>query len=383
MSSMKKLLKDPEFQAKTALFAISGMIIVLFYVILTHFTQIFIGLKKFINILSPFILGVALAYIMSLIANPVEKLFPKAMTDKNKRVYSSLIAILLFTVIVALFVIVLIPPITASVTQLIDLINRIASDMSGTFEHLTENLNLNPKIEQTLYELFRNSINTIITFTREQIPNIIASTITGVRSVVNFVIGIVVAIYVLIDREILIDQIKRLSKAILPEKHFNSLNKVIHLTDTKLGSFISGKVISSAIIGLICFFLMNFLQMNYSVLIAFVIGITNIIPIFGPWIGSIPCLFILLISDPIQSLYLLGIILVVQFLDSNVIGPRVVGESVGLSSLWIMFATILGGSFFGFTGLILGVPFFAVFYFLMKEFVSNRLKQKESGTNNA
>ncbi|MBQ5756460.1 MAG: AI-2E family transporter [Erysipelotrichaceae bacterium] len=380
---MKKLLKDPEFQAKTALFAISGMIIVLFYVILTHFTQIFIGLKKFIDILSPFILGVALAYIMSLIANPVEKLFPKAMTDKNKRVYSSLIAILLFAVIVALFVVVLIPPITASVTQLIDLINRIASDMSGTFEHLTENLNLNPKIEQTLYELFRNSINTIITFTREQIPNIIASTITGVRSVVNFVIGIVVAIYVLIDREILIDQIKRLSKAILPEKHFNSLNKVIHLTDTKLGSFISGKVISSAIIGLICFFLMNFLQMNYSVLIAFVIGITNIIPIFGPWIGSIPCLFILLISDPIQSLYLLGIILVVQFLDSNVIGPRVVGESVGLSSLWIMFATILGGSFFGFTGLILGVPFFAVFYFLMKEFVSNRLKQKESGTNNA
>ena len=373
MSSMKKLLKDPEFQAKTALFAISGMIIVLFYVILTHFTQIFIGLKKFIDILSPFILGVALAYIMSLIANPVEKLFPKAMTDKNKRVYSSLIAILLFAVIVALFIIVLIPPITASVTQLIDLINRIASDMSGTFEHLTENLNLNPNIEQTLYELFRNSINTIITFTREQIPNIIASTITGVRSVVNFVIGIVVAIYVLIDREILIDQIKRLSKAILPEKHFNSLNKVIHLTDTKLGSFISGKVISSAIIGLICFFLMNFLQMNYSVLIAFVIGITNIIPIFGPWIGSIPCLFILLISDPIQSLYLLGIILVVQFLDSNVIGPRVVGESVGLSSLWIMFATILGGSFFGFTGLILGVPFFAVFYFLMNEFVSNRL----------
>ncbi len=382
MSSMKKLLKDPEFQAKTALFAISGMIIVLFYVILTHFTQIFIGLKKFIDILSPFILGVALAYIMSLIANPVEKLFPEAMTNKNKRVYSSLIAILLFAVIVALFVIVLIPPITASVTQLIDLINRIASDMSGTFDHLTENLNLNPNIEQTLYELFRNSINTIITFTREQIPNIIASTITGVRSVVNFVIGIVVAIYVLIDREILIDQIKRLSKAILPEKHFNSLNKVIHLTDTKLGSFISGKVISSAIIGLICFFLMNFLQMNYSVLIAFVIGITNIIPIFGPWIGSIPCLFILLISDPIQSLYLLGIILVVQFLDSNVIGPRVVGESVGLSSLWIMFATILGGSFFGFTGLILGVPFFAVFYFLMKEFVSNRLKQKESGTNN-
>ena len=383
MIGMKKLLKDPEFRARIALYTISGAFIVLFYVIITHFSQIFQGLKTFINILSPFILGVALAYIMALIANPVEGLFPESMPKKNKRTYSSLIAMLLFVIIVALFVVVLIPPITTSITQLIDLINRIASDMSGTFEHLTENLNLNPNIEQQLYEIFRTSINTIITFTRDKIPSVIASTISGVRSVVNFVIGIVVAIYVLIDREVLIDQVKRLSKAILPDRMFNSLNKVINLTDVKLGSFISGKVISSAIIGLICFLLMSILNMNYSVLIAFVIGITNIIPIFGPWIGSIPCLFILLISDPIQSLYMLGIILVVQFLDSNVIGPRILGESVGLSSLWIMFATILGGSFFGFTGLILGVPFFAVFYFLLKEFVTNRLKQKEENASNA
>jgi len=381
--SMKNIFKDPEFKEKATLFAVSGMIVVLFYVILTNLGPIFVGLKRLIGILSPFILGVALAYIMALIANPIEKMFPDTMTKKNKRIYSSLIAMFVFLLLVTVFVVVLIPPITASVTQLIELINRIANDASGTFENITENLNLTPGIENTLYEMFRNSINTIVTFTREQIPRIIASTITGVRSLVNFVIGIVVAIYVLLDREILIDQVGRLSKALLPTKYYDILSKVVNLTDTKLGSFISGKVISSAIIGLICFILMSIMKMNYAVLIAFVIGITNIIPIFGPWVGAIPSIFILLISDPIQSVYMLAIILIVQFLDSNVIGPRILGESVGLSSLWIMFATILGGSFFGFTGLILGVPFFAVFYFLLKEFVDNRLRKKEPNKTSA
>ena len=381
--SMKNIFKDPEFKEKATLFAVSGMIVVLFYVILTNLGPIFVGLKRLIDILSPFILGVALAYIMALIANPIEKMFPDTMPKKNKRIYSSLIAMFVFLLLVTVFVVVLIPPITASVTQLIELINRIANDASGTFENITENLNLTPGIENTLYEMFRNSINTIVTFTREQIPRIIASTITGVRSLVNFVIGIVVAIYVLLDREILIDQVSRLAKALLPTKYFDILSKVVNLTDVKLGSFISGKVISSAIIGVICFILMSIMKMNYAVLIAFVIGITNIIPIFGPWVGAIPSIFILLISDPIQSVYMLAIILIVQFLDSNVIGPRILGESVGLSSLWIMFATILGGSFFGFTGLILGVPFFAVFYFLLKEFVDNRLRKKEPGKTNA
>ena len=144
-----------------------------------------------------------------------------------------------------------------------------------------------------------------------------------------------------------------------------------------LYKFFEGKLLDSLIIGIICFIFMILFRMEYSLLVAVIIGLTNIIPFFGPFIGAVPSIFILLIISPLQALIFAVFILVLQQVDGNIIGPRIIGDSVGLSSLWIMFAIIVGGAYFGVAGMILGVPVFSVIYTLLRDFVNKRLEGDE------
>ena len=144
-----------------------------------------------------------------------------------------------------------------------------------------------------------------------------------------------------------------------------------------LYKFFEGKLLDSLIIGIICFIFMALFRMEYSLLVAVIIGLTNIIPFFGPFIGAVPSIFILLIISPLQALIFAVFILILQQVDGNIIGPRIIGDSVGLSSLWIMFAIIVGGAYFGVAGMILGVPVFSVIYTLLRDFVNKRLEGDE------
>ena len=199
------------------------------------------------------------------------------------------------------------------------------------------------------------------------------ATFTGIG---NFLIGMVVALYILIDRDHLKRELTKLSMALFSLKNHERLALIVRLSIDKFSNFFIGKIIDSVIIGVLTFIVMTILGLDYSILISFIVGVTNIIPFFGPFIGAIPSILLLLIIDPWQALIFAIAILVIQQLDGNVIGPMILGDSMGLSSLWILFAIIVGGAYMGVLGMIVGVPLFAIIYYLLRDFVNRRLNEK-------
>ncbi|MGN0585672.1 MAG: AI-2E family transporter, partial [Oscillospiraceae bacterium] len=190
-----------------------------------------------------------------------------------------------------------------------------------------------------------------------------------------------VAIYLLCGKERFLAQLRKLVCAIFPKDAAGSIFNVASHTNKTLSGFISGKIIDSFIIGVITFISMTIMNMDFVALISVVIGVTNIIPFFGPFIGAIPCAFLLLVAAPKQVIPFVIFIIILQQFDGNILGPKILGDSTGLSSFWVMFAIFLGGGLFGFAGMLLGVPVFAVIYSLVSEFIDFLLSKKGASTN--
>ena len=193
----------------------------------------------------------------------------------------------------------------------------------------------------------------------------------------NWLIGLIVSIYMLAGRDKLIRQLKKLVSACVPKRFLGKVMEVAALTNGTFGKFIIGRIIDSSIILVLCFVCMTIFQMPYALLISVIVGVTNVIPIFGPFIGAIPSAFILLMVDPIKGLWFIVFIIVLQQIDGNIIGPRVVGNSIGLSGIWVMFGVIVGGGQLGVVGMLIGVPVLAVLYTVLGSWVNKRLKKKE------
>ena len=166
--------------------------------------------------------------------------------------------------------------------------------------------------------------------------------------------------------------------AILPHKWANMLIRVMRFTDKTFGGFIYGKLLDSAIIGVLCYFGMLLLDLPYPILISVIIGVTNVIPFFGPYIGAIPCILLILVVDPIKGLYFAIFILLLQQFDGNILGPKILGESTGLSSFMVIVAIMIGGGLFGVPGMIAGVPVFAVLYALIWRLINHSLNDKKN-----
>ena len=198
-----------------------------------------------------------------------------------------------------------------------------------------------------------------------------------VTGIVNFFIGLIIMVYLLYDEERFKRTFKKINYALLPRKAADSFIYVLCLCRDAFNNFIFGKIIDSLIIGILCYICVAFLKIPYPVLIAVIVGITNIIPVFGPFIGAIPCLIILVMIDPLAALKFLIFIIILQQVDGNIIGPKILGGSMGLPTLWIMFAIIVGGSLFGVFGMVIGVPLFSVIYTLIRRQISQKLKEKD------
>ena len=201
---------------------------------------------------------------------------------------------------------------------------------------------------------------------------------TAARGVLNFIIGIIVMVYLLMSRDQFIGQGKKLLFALCKKratcdvilKHLRAINQIF-------SGFVSGKLLDSLIIGIICGICLSLLQMPYAMLISIIVGITNIIPVFGPFFGAIPSAFILLLTDPGKCLIFILFIIILQQVDGNIIGPKILGDSTGLSAFWVLFSLLLFNHLMGFWGMLLGVPLFASFYYLLREFVNSRLRQRD------
>lgn len=219
-------------------------------------------------------------------------------------------------------------------------------------------------------------VKEIYSLASSAMPQIVASLGSVASNFVSTFTSLAASIYMLADKKHLLHQLRTLAHAFLPEKVAENTLRICHYANVNFTSFFIGKIIDSAIIGVITFVAMTILRLDFAVLISVFIGITNIIPVFGPFIGAIPSIFILLLVNPIQAAIFCVLILIIQQLDGNFIGPKILGSSIGISALWILFSIVVGGDLFGIVGMVVGVPVFATLYGLAQEFVHYLLDRR-------
>ena len=293
---------------------------------------------------------------------------------------------ILFTIVIVLFLIygffsILIP----------NIINSIKS-ISYQFPYYVQNLTVwsakfledNPDIEamvlrflDTYSEEFVNYLNNSIVPQLETVVKQVSLSLISVLKVLwNFIIGMIISIYVLYSKEIFAGQGKKIVFAIFSTKTSNQVIKDIRFASGTFIGFISGKIIDSIIIGFICFAGTSILQIPYALLVSVIVGVTNIIPFFGPYLGAIPSAMLILMVNPIKCVYFIIFILILQQIDGNFIGPKILGQSTGLSGFWVIFSITVFGGIMGIPGMIIGVPFFAVLYALTKRVINQMLLKK-------
>lgn len=379
--------------------AIGGMAFIVFCCCLVvgfvffRFDKVSLVWSKVMSALQPIIIGAILAYLLNpilcFIESRLQQIFlhrakDKAATKKNIRVVASIATILFFILIVVMIFYLMIPALIESVTSLVDSMDERLEAFIIWYENYDFKLNLFGKKPiawenylTTAINYVRNWFDTSVVPRMQEYVSVITS---GVYSFVimikNVLIGLIVAVYVLMDKERFEGQTKKILFACLPTKTANNVLQTTHQCNKIFGGFVIGKIIDSIIIGLICFIVCTIIQMPYTLLVSVIVGITNIIPFFGPLIGAVPCLIIITINRPLYGLYFLIFILILQQVDGNIIGPKILGNTTGLSSFWVIFAIMIGSSLFGVSGMLIGVPVFAVIYYLVKRLIEHLLQRK-------
>ncbi len=370
-----------------------------FYLVVVNLDIIFNGIFYVLGILKPVIYGCVIAYIL----NPLMKIFQrwvtaiyikkgKELTEKRKGVINGLaIVFALITgilVIVVLFLMI-IPQIISSALVLVD---TLPGQVDTYYKEIVDKIENNRFLADTMQEavlqgtkfLDEKMTTEVIPWLQTKLlPNLntyakqFASGVAAFINVLyNLFIGIIVAIYLLKSKRIFAAQSKKIMYGIFKKNHADTIINYLRVSDNMFSGFISGKIVDSAIIGVICFAVMGVMRLPYALLVSVIVGVTNIIPVFGPYIGAIPSALLILLVDPKQALYFLILIIILQQLDGNVIGPAILGESTGLSAFWVLFSILLFGGFWGIAGMLVGCPLFAVIYRIVKDFVSIRLRGK-------
>ena len=350
------------------------LIAILFYVGLTNFNVISAGIRVFMGVASPFIAGFAIAYLLN---TPMcffeRKLF---FRFKHKRGLSILTVYLAALAVVAILLNLIIPQVVQSVTDLANNIDYYLRGLNELVLKLTESFNLEGEGVSDALGSYQDLMKQFTSITSEALPKILDSVVAVGNGVVAGVTAIISSIYMLAGKGRLVPQLKKMLYAVLPKRKADQFLEICSHANQVFVGFINGKLIDSAIIGVLCFILCLILRIPYPVLVAIVVGVTNIIPFFGPIVGAIPCLMILVIVDPWAALRFLILVIALQQFDGNILGPKILGDSTGLSAIWVLVAIVVGGGLFGFPGMVLGVPTFAVLYDLVRQWVNKRLVKK-------
>ena len=373
---MNKFINDADEKKSIRILTTSGILIALFVVLLFKLPDVKGFIANLFKVLSPFIWGILFAIITNNLAKYIETHLPEKWPFKTRRFIGALVSVLVLVITMILVVYLLMPKLIASISSLSTLVTNFTSNSSDWIKRLQKNVHLSNDVVVKIYEYSNQAVTALWNAAKNFVPNILTSTITAISSVGNFVIGFIVCLYILIDKQKIAINVKRMGLAFFNAKQYKKGRTIMYLALDKFTKFFSGKVLDSLIIGILCFISMLFINKEYAALISVIVGITNIIPFFGPFIGAVPCALLLLIVEPLDCLIFVIMIIILQQVDGNIIGPAILGDSVGLSSLWIMFAILVGGAYFGFFGMLLGVPVVAVIYYVIKEYVDEILEEK-------
>ena len=362
-----------------AFLVISSSIIV--YLMASQAEDLKIKFSGMIATMQPFIIGSAIAYIINFILNFYEKVvfefkYLNKLNRKYRRGIGLLLSYLTAIIVISLFMLFVLPQLVDSIVGLANNIPQYVNDASHVITEISEKFNLESKYMNMIVEKWNELLNYIITLLTNLIPVIGNFIMTLGSSILNVIIGIIVSIYILIDKEKFIALSRKVTFSIFSAERSKRIVELAQRSNETFGKFLSGKILDSLIIGILTFIILTIFKMPYILLISVVIGITNIIPFFGPFFGAIPSAIIILCVSPIKALWFIGIILVIQQIDGNIIGPKILGDSIGISAFWILFSLLIFAKFLGLIGMIIGVPIFAIIYSIIKENVERRLKAK-------
>lgn len=340
--------------------------------------------QKVMSILMPFVYGAVLAYLLLPVKKSLEAFFLKKLGEKRKKTAASLAigCALLLALLIITFVIVLVVP--QIVTSVMALVANLPAQMESANLKLDDLLENQPQLQtwwEEFYTQFSDKLESWLT--NDFLPGAqtyltrAASQVVGVLTAVkNLLIGVIIALYLLATHRQFGAQANLLLRSIFPEKWAVLISKEVKYADKMFNGFFMGKILDSAIIGVICFVGCLIMGFGSPILIAVIVGITNIIPFFGPFIGAIPCALLLLLESPMHCLMFLIFILVLQQVDGNIIGPKILGDSTGLSSFWVMFAILLFGGLWGVVGMLVGVPLFAVIYDIIRQLMQKGIQKR-------
>lgn len=374
------------------------------YLLIINLDDIFSGFMFMLSVLKPVIYGAIIAYIL----NPLTKMYyrlllkgyekkGKSPSDKTVRIMESMtivFALLTGVLIIAILCWLVIPQL---ITTVISLIETVPSQANDYYNYITDKIQSNKYIASRMQDTalqatkYMDNImnNDLFPWLKsELLPNLniyAKQFANGVMSFINVLynlfIGIIVAIYLLKGKRVFAAQAKKITYGVCRKKTADTIIHYVRISNNMFSGFISGKIVDSTIIGIICFILMTIFRMPYALLVSVIVGVTNVIPVFGPYIGAIPSALLILLVSPVQALYFIILVAILQQVDGNIIGPAILGESTGLSAFWVLFSILFFGGFWGIVGMLVGCPLFAVIYTIAKDFINYCLEKRKLSTD--
>ena len=363
---------------------------IIFFFLIYRFDGFGSAISTLTGILMPFIYGAVIAYLLKPVCNSIENFLRRFIPEKMNGLINALsvaLTILFGLLLVYALVMMIVPQLITSVTTLYYTAQANITKFMNWANHL-EFIEKNEQIMELLnsaYAALNTNLDTWIKNTLlPSMQNIVSGAAIGVLNVVtvakNLIIGIIVAVYMLASRKRFVQQGKLVLHSIVRPRWAQLITEEVKYADKMFGGFINGKIMDSAIIGVLCYIGCLIFKFPSALLVSVIIGVTNVIPFFGPFIGAIPATLLILIQSPIKALWFVLFVLVLQQLDGNIIGPKILGNTTGLSSFWVLFAILLFGGLWGFVGMIVGVPLFAVIYDVIKKLVIHGLQRNQELT---
>ena len=352
---------------------------IIFFFLLFRYQEITAFLNVILSALQPVTVGIVLAYLLC----PVAKFF-EAQCKRVKwlariaRMLSVLLTLVLAIGVLGLFGALVMPQLVESVSTLV---KELPGLLEGQLARLNTYLESDNDVAAAVMQMIESAETSLVDWIKTNLFSTVSTVANSILSIgsalVNMVISIVVTIYLLLDRERYLAQCRKLFYAVSKKERVNrAVTEAAQQTNRIFSGFISGKLLDSLIVGIICFVSLTILQMPYTLLISVIVGVTNIIPMFGPFIGAIPSAFLLLLVSPAKCVVFLIFVIVLQQVDGNIIGPRILGNSTGLSALYVTVAMLLFGKLLGFMGMIVGVPLFATLYYIAKRLAEYSLERQ-------
>lgn len=380
MPEENEKLERKALRRRLCSYVFATCIVLVFYFLLKNSRSVSAAINHIYTVIQPILIGFVMAFLM----NPIMGFFEKRLYNifkrlckteagakKGNRALSSIIALV---ILVGIFVFIIAAIVPNLISTILYLANHIEEQIAGVLDWCNEitrgnyeeslmrakDNNIGDLVNQGL-----NLVNQYVDYDESDMMSIITNSVLSVgKFIVNIIIGMFVSVYVLISKETFKAQAKKLVCGIFIPKYSNIILEISRKSADIFYGFIIGKIIDSIIIGIICYIGCLIMSMPYPLLVSVIVGVTNIVPVFGPYIGAVPTVIIIFLTEPMQGIYFLIFILILQQIDGNLIGPKILGDSTGISSFWVVFAVVVGAGFFGVGGMIIAVPIVAIVYYI-------------------